>query len=292
MIIKSYNTKKIKNVENYFKSLRNNICANFENIEKNQVTGTNINQNPGKFRRKTWKRKADKGYASGGGGVISIMNGRIFEKVGVNISTVIGTFSEEMKNAIPGALNQPHFFATGISVVAHMHSPLIPAAHMNLRYIHTDKGWYGGGIDLTPMYGKSIDIKKQFHKTLKIMCDRHNSEYYKKFKKWCDDYFYLPHRNEPRGMGGIFFDNMDQNLDNNFEFIQDVGNTFLESFSKIVNQNSNRQWTNKQKKIQLIKRGRYVEFNLLYDRGTAFGLKTGGNVDAIFMSLPPSVSWP
>ena len=142
------------------------------------------------------------------------------------------------------------------------------------------------------MYGQSIDFKKQFHKTLKIMCDRHNSEYYNKFKKWCDDYFYLPHRNEPRGMGGIFFDNMDQNLDNNFEFIQDVGNTFLESFSKIVNQNISRQWTNKQKNIQLIRRGRYVEFNLLYDRGTAFGLKTEGNVDAIFMSLPPSVSWP
>ena len=287
----TFPNKRIKNIEKYFKSLRDEICLCFENIEDNIKNVSNAGLKAGKFKKRVWKRVADEGFSSGGGGVVSIMNGRVFEKVGVNISSVMGTFSEGMRNEITGASNNNNFFATGISLVAHMHSPHIPAAHMNLRYIHTTKGWFGGGIDLTPMYGKPDKIKKQFHNALKEMCNKHDSRYYGKFKKWCDEYFYLPHRNEARGMGGIFFDNMEENWDQTFIFIKDVGQTFLNTFPNIVIQEIDKNWTKQQREKQLIKRGRYVEFNLLYDRGTAFGLKTGGNIDAIFMSLPPSVSW-
>ena len=223
---------------------------------------------------------------------MSIMHGRVFEKVGVNISTVYGAFPNDMKNKIPGAKLNPNFYATGISLVAHMHSPLIPSAHFNTRFICTSKNWFGGGADLTPTYlNKSKKISKDFHNALKKTCDIHNPAYYPKFKKWCDEYFFLPHRNEARGLGGIFFDNLDNNFEKNFNFIKDIGNTFSEIFSKIVMSKINNQWNQSQKNAQLLKRGRYVEFNLLYDRGTAFGLQTKGNIDAIFMSLPPEVSW-
>ena len=281
-----------KFIEKYFYNLRNQICSEFESIENIISENTNINLNPGKFKRKIWKRKPDKGYLSGGGGIMSIMYGRVFEKVGVNISTVMGSFTEEMKNKIPGAENNPNFYATGISVVAHMHSPLIPAAHFNTRFIRTTKNWFGGGADLTPTYSnKSKNISKKFHANLKKTCDKYSSLYYPKYKKWCDEYFYLPHRKEKRGLGGIFFDYLENDFENDYEFVKDIGQTFIKTYSKIVKENINKTWTKKQKNDQLFKRGRYVEFNLLYDRGTAFGLKTEGNIDAIFMSLPPNVSW-
>ena len=284
--------KKFKPIEKNFRSLRNNICDSFEKIESSLSNGPNKNLKSGKFKKSKWNRTPDKGFKSGGGGVMSLMYGRVFEKVGVNISTVFGSFSEEMKKSIPGAKKNPNFYATGISVVAHMHSPLIPAAHFNSRFITTSKSWFGGGTDLTPTnIKKSKTISKKFHSDLKNTCDNHNKLYYPKFKKWCDDYFFLPHRNEQRGIGGIFFDNLENNFENDFNFVKDVGETFLNTFISIINSKINKNWTQKQKKEQLNKRGRYVEFNLLYDRGTAFGLKTQGNIDAIFMSLPPSVSW-
>tara|TARA_A100001037_G_scaffold90032_1_gene81576 strand:- start:467 stop:1333 length:867 start_codon:yes stop_codon:yes gene_type:complete len=283
--------KKFDHIEDNFKNLRNKICNEFENLEKCLIGGPNKNLKAGKFKKTSWKRKPDKGFKSGGGGVMSIMYGRLFEKVGVNISTVYGSFNNEMKHNIPGASDNPNFYATGISVVAHMHSPLIPAVHFNTRFISTTKNWFGGGTDLTPMCNKSKNFSNKFHSALKKTCDLHNKEYYPKFKKWCDEYFYLSHRNEPRGVGGIFFDNLSNNFEKDFNFVKDVGNTFLNTFTSIVNLRINDCWSKKQKEAQLIKRGRYVEFNLLHDRGTAFGLKTQGNIDAIFMSLPPLVSW-
>tara|TARA_B100000686_G_scaffold305938_1_gene344912 strand:+ start:28641 stop:29522 length:882 start_codon:yes stop_codon:yes gene_type:complete len=284
--------KKFKPIENNFKNLRNKICNSFEDLELSLSNGPNQNLKSGKFKKTLWKRPPDKGFKSGGGGVMSLMYGRVFEKVGVNISTVYGSFSEEMKNIIPGAKNNPNFYATGISLVAHMHSPLIPAAHFNSRFIITSKSWFGGGTDLTPTNIKSSKtISNKFHSDLKNTCDIHNKHYYPKFKKCCDDYFFLPHRNEPRGIGGIFFDNLKNNFEDDFHFVKDIGETFLNTFTSIINLKINNNWTEKQKEEQLKKRGRYVEFNLLYDRGTAFGLKTKGNIDAIFMSLPPSVSW-
>ena len=286
------NNDKYKFIEKNFYNLRNQICSEFEAIENNSKANHNINLKPGKFKRKKWKRKADKGYSSGGGGEMSIMYGKVFEKVGVNISTVMGSFTEEMKNKIPGAKNNPNFYATGISLVAHMHSPFIPAAHFNTRFIRTTKNWFGGGADLTPTYiNRSKNISKIFHSNLKNTCNKYDSSFYPKYKKWCDEYFYLPHRKEKRGLGGIFFDYLDSNFETDFEFVKDIGQTFLKTYSKIVTEKINKVWTEKQKLDQLFKRGRYVEFNLLYDRGTAFGLKTEGNIDAIFMSLPPSVSW-
>ncbi len=286
------NYNKYKFIEKNFYNLRNQICSEFEAIENQLKPQPNINLKPGKFKRKTWKRKPDKGFLSGGGGVMSIMYGRIFEKVGVNISTVMGSFTEEMKNKIPGAKKNPNFYATGISLVAHMHSPLIPAAHFNTRFIRTTKSWFGGGADLTPTYiNRSKNVSNFFHKNLKNTCDKYDPLFYPKYKKWCDEYFYLPHRKEKRGLGGIFFDYLDNDFDNNYSFIKDIGQTFIKTYSEIVREKSRNVWTKKQKIDQLYKRGRYVEFNLLYDRGTAFGLKTEGNIDAIFMSLPPSVSW-
>lgn len=286
------NDNEYKFIEKNFYNLRNQICSSFESIEKSLISGKHLSLPPGKFIKKPWKRKPDKGFSSGGGGVMSIMNGRVFEKVGVNISTVKGSFNEEMREKIPGAKENPNFYATGISLVAHMHSPLIPAAHFNTRFIRTTKNWFGGGSDLTPTYmNRSKSVSNMFHSQLKKTCDKYDPLYYPKYKKWCDDYFYLPHRKEKRGLGGIFFDYLDTDFDNNFNFIKDIGQTFLETYSKIIQSKINKDWNAKQKNDQLIRRGRYVEFNLLYDRGTAFGLKTEGNIDAIFMSLPPMVSW-
>jgi coproporphyrinogen III oxidase len=219
-----------------------------------------------------------------------LQNGKIFEKVGVNFSKVYGKFPKQFQKNIPGAEKNPKFWASGISVVMHMRNPLIPAMHFNTRYICTTQEWFGGGMDVTP---SKIDKneKKEFHKILRNMCNRHNKSYYKKYKKWCDEYFYLPHRKEQRGIGGIFFDYKKNNFDKDFKFVRDVGVTFQLIFNKIINNKINKKWTTKDKEFQYFKRGRYVEFNLLYDRGTKFGLQTHGNVEGILMSLPPIAKW-
>ena len=263
---------------NWFKTLQDVFCDDICKIEKNKF----------KFKSTTWKRNIKKD--EGGGEYKILQGGKIFEKVGVNFSKVYGKFPKPFQKNIPGAQKDPRFWASGISVVMHMKNPLMPAMHFNTRYICTTQEWFGGGMDITP---SRIDIneKKEFHKILKNMCNRHNKNYYKKYKKWCDEYFYLPHRKEARGLGGIFFDYLDSDFENDFNFVKDIGQTFLETYSQIIKSKINKKWNAKQKNDQLIRRGRYVEFNLLYDRGTAFGLKTEGNIDAIFMSLPPMASW-
>ena len=269
----------------WFHLLQEEICSAFIAIE-NEAPKQSSDLKAGVFVEKIWNREG------GGGGKMRLMNGRIFEKVGVNTSIVYGELSEEFRGSIPGAKSDGKFWAAGISVVAHPVNPYVPAAHMNTRFIITSKSWFGGGADLTPIRPADGQTEK-FHAALKKACDNYKKDSYAKFKKWCDDYFYLKHRDEPRGAGGIFFDSLDNDdWNTDFEFIQDVGSTFKNCYSEIVKETKNIIWNDSDREYQEIRRGRYVEFNLLYDRGTLFGLKTGGNIDAILMSLPPKVRWP
>ena len=275
----------------WFKLLRDRICDAFELIEKDYAAVHPEAGSPGLFNRKLWDRP------EGGGGEISIMHGLVFEKVGVNISTVYGEFSPEFRGQMPGTTEDPSFWASGISLVAHMRNPFVPAVHMNTRYINAgglEKGkrWFGGGADLTPIIPNDDDIK-DFHHELEQACDRHNPNYYADYKAWCDEYFYLKHRDEPRGAGGIFYDYLDEgDYEGEFAFTRDVGEAFLNIYPQLVRRRMETAFTEEDRHFQLVRRGRYVEFNLLYDRGTMFGLKTGGNVEAILMSMPPEVRWP
>lgn len=278
----------------WFESLRDSICAAFEAIE-DDYAGPASDLPAGRFERKDWKRPPENGV-DGGGGTISLMKGRVFEKVGVNISTVYGKFSPQFAKEIPGAGEDGSYWASGISLVAHMRSPRVPAAHFNTRHIVTQKSWFGGGGDLTP----TIDVQRtrehphaqSFHDSFRRACDRHGADYYERFSKWCDEYFFLPHRNEPRGVGGIFYDYLENGWEKDFAFTQDVGRAFLEGYSGIVRRAMNEPWTEAEREEQLVRRGRYAEFNLVYDRGTKFGLATGGNIEAILMSMPPIAHWP
>ena len=282
----------------WIQKLQNDICNEFEKIEDEFVSNSDSYMNVYKdgaprFVQKIWNRE-DSLDADGGYGKTRLLRGNVFEKVGVNISEVYGTLSEEFAKEIPGSLeNGNKFWASGISVVSHMKSPLIPAIHMNTRMICTAKSWFGGGIDITPYSNDNIEeYENYFHTSLKDVCDQYNKDVYKDFRNNCDNYFYLKHRLKTRGIGGIFYDNLhSSNLDEEIVFSQNVGKVFLEIYKNIVRKHMYGNWTEEQKNIQLRKRGEYVEFNLLYDRGTKFGLQTGGNIEAIFMSLPPHVEW-
>ena len=269
---------KKKLAKNWFKVLQDTICFDIEEIEKKKI----------KFVCKDWQRSKKKN--EGGGEYRILENGKIFEKVGVNFSEVNGKFSKEFRSKIPGTRSDSNFWASGISVVMHMKNPHVPAMHFNTRYIYTSFGWFGGGMDITPCI-EDKNLKTWYHKELKLSCDRHGKNYYKKYKKNCDEYFYLPHRNENRGIGGIFFDYKKENWERDFGFVKDVGVTFKKIFKEIIMKKNSKKWNKKQKEKQYLKRGRYVEFNLLYDRGTKFGLQTGGNTNAILMSLPPLAKW-
>jgi coproporphyrinogen III oxidase len=274
----------------WFEALRDRICVAFEAIE-DEDAGADHDLPAGRFERTAWTRP-DAAGGDGGGGVMAVMRGRVFEKVGVNVSTVHGTFSEAFRGQIRGAGTDGRFWASGISLVAHMRSPLVPAVHMNTRHIVTTERWFGGGADLTPTFPMEEDTG-DFHAALKAACDAADPGYYAEYKAWCDRYFFLPHRGEPRGVGGIFYDDLDSgDWEADFAFTRGVGEAFLDAYPRIVRRRMHLPWTAEQREALLVKRGRYVEFNLLHDRGTRFGLATGGNVEAILMSLPPEARWP
>ena len=266
----------------WFEALRTRICTEFEAIEREAGSDATFEYIP-------WDR-TDPDGSDGGGGVRGQMNGRVFEKVGVNVSTVGGTFSPEFAATMPGAETDPRFFATGISLVAHMANPHVPAVHMNCRFLATTRRWFGGGADLNPAIPYPADTAA-FHARLKAACDGHDPAHYERFAKWAEDYFWIPHRNRARGVGGIFFDRLEGDFDANFAFTRDVGEAFLDVFPRLVRARMDQPFTAADTEALLEFRGRYVEFNLLYDRGTLFGLKTGGNIDAILMSLPPLAAW-